>query len=92
MTLEEHLHIARINVLPATDKHVIGATDKVVKAVGIPVHDIAGVVPAVLEFLCRFGRQVQVSRGDRLAAHPQHTLVPVRPVHQLELGVGQRIA
>src|SRR5699024_11186724 len=68
--VEELLDLARVNVLPAPDHHVLDPADDVEVAVGTHLGQITGVHPAVS--VDRLGGQV------RLLPVPQHHRVPAR--------------
>src|SRR5262245_11847447 len=74
VSLEHALDFARINVLPAANKHVVDATDESICTASIAPEDVTGLVPTFTgKHLFCFCRQVEVAGHIGRCADPQFT-------------------
>src|SRR5690242_15386384 len=86
MPVQELLDLARIEVLPAADHHVLDTADDVAVAVRIDRGEVAGVHPAgLVDDLGRPLLVAPVPEHHRIAAGAEFTRGPAR--HDMTLGI-----
>ena len=92
MRHQQVFHLLRVDVLAAGVEHVVGAAPEVEEAVRVPVEEVAGREPSVLDPLRCDGRQVVVAGSDAGVADPELAVARVlhAVVHELDLAFGPR--